>query len=75
MVDRATALRMHTVAAAALTGEADVKGTLRPGCFGDLAILSDDYFSAPDEHQRWQAARGDLNPAPRPVPTDPCLEQ
>jgi predicted amidohydrolase YtcJ len=49
VVDRATALRMYTVAAAALTGEADVKGTLRPGCYGDLAILSDDYFSVPDE--------------------------
>jgi predicted amidohydrolase YtcJ len=49
VVDRETALRMYTVAGAALTGEADVKGTLRPGCFGDLAILTDDYFTVPDE--------------------------
>lgn len=49
VVDRETALHMYTVASAALTGEADVKGTLRSGCYGDLAILSDDYFSVPEE--------------------------
>ncbi|MGY0056336.1 amidohydrolase [Streptomyces sp. LZ34] len=44
-VDRETALAMYTRAGAALTGEQDVKGILREGFFGDLAILSDDYFT------------------------------
>lgn len=49
-VDRETALAMFTRAGAALTGEEDVKGVLRPGCYGDLAVLSEDYFtvSEPD---------------------------
>ncbi|MFD8788044.1 amidohydrolase [Kitasatospora sp. NPDC059599] len=49
-VDRATALAMYTTAGAALTGEQDVKGVLRPGCYGDLAVLSDDFFTVP-EHE------------------------
>ncbi|MGW1105975.1 amidohydrolase [Streptomyces sp. NPDC002540] len=44
-VDRQTALTMFTHAGAKLTGEDDVKGVLRPGCYGDLAVLSDDYFT------------------------------
>lgn len=48
-VDRATALAMFTRAGAELTGEQDVKGVLRPGCFGDLAVLSEDYFDVPDQ--------------------------
>ncbi|WP_030609220.1 amidohydrolase [Streptomyces achromogenes] len=44
-VDRRTALTMFTHAGAKLTGEDDVKGVLRPGCYGDLAVLSDDYFT------------------------------
>ncbi|WP_367137638.1 MULTISPECIES: amidohydrolase [Streptomyces] len=48
-VDRATALAMYTTAGAALTGEQDVKGILRPGCYGDLAVLSDDYFTVPEQ--------------------------
>ncbi|MFF3547580.1 amidohydrolase [Streptomyces platensis] len=47
-VDRETALAMYTTAGAALTGEQDVKGVLRPGCYGDLAVLSDDYFTVPE---------------------------
>lgn len=47
-VDRRTALSMFTSAGAALTGEEDVKGILRPGYFGDLAVLSDDYFTVPE---------------------------
>lgn len=49
VVDRATALAMYTTAGAALTGEQDVKGVLRPGCYGDLAVLSDDYFTVPEQ--------------------------
>ncbi|MFD6422912.1 amidohydrolase [Streptomyces sp. NPDC060198] len=48
-VDRATALAMFTRAGAELTGEQDVKGVLRPGCFGDLAVLSEDYFDVPEQ--------------------------
>lgn len=47
-VDRETALRMFTVAGAELTGEQQVKGVLRPGCYADLAVLSDDYFTVPE---------------------------
>ncbi|MEV6181688.1 amidohydrolase [Streptomyces sp. NPDC052015] len=47
-VDRQTALAMFTRAGAALTGEDDVKGVLRPGCYADLAVLSDDFFSVPE---------------------------
>ncbi|MEU2281639.1 amidohydrolase [Streptomyces sp. NPDC013178] len=47
-VDRQTALTMFTRAGAALTGEDKVKGVLQPGCYGDLAVLSDDYFTVPE---------------------------
>ncbi|MDQ0935639.1 amidohydrolase [Streptomyces turgidiscabies] len=47
-VDRQTALAMFTRAGAALTGEDDVKGVLRPGCYADLAVLSEDYFAVPE---------------------------
>ncbi|MFF8831153.1 amidohydrolase [Streptomyces sp. NPDC015131] len=48
-LDRATALELYTRGGARLTGEADVKGRLREGCYADLAVLSDDYFTVPDE--------------------------
>ncbi|MEU9336680.1 amidohydrolase [Streptomyces sp. NPDC048290] len=47
-VDRATALDMFTRAGAVLTGEDAVKGVLRPGCYADLAVLSEDYFAVPE---------------------------
>ncbi|MCX4613139.1 MULTISPECIES: amidohydrolase [Streptomyces] len=47
-VDRQTALAMFTRAGAALTGEDEVKGVLRPGCYADLAVLSEDYFAVPE---------------------------
>ncbi|MFF3783896.1 amidohydrolase [Streptomyces sp. NPDC001933] len=47
-VDRQTALSMFTEAGARLTGEEDVKGVLRPGFLGDLAVLSEDYFAVPE---------------------------
>ncbi|MFF3905825.1 amidohydrolase [Streptomyces sp. NPDC001848] len=47
-VDRQTALEMFTRAGAELTGEEEVKGVLRPGCYADLAVLSEDYFTAPE---------------------------
>jgi len=48
-VDRATALRMYTVAGAELSGESDVKGLLKEGYYADMAVLSEDYFTAPEE--------------------------
>ena len=49
LVDRATALKMYTVAGATLSGEADRKGTISVGKYADLAILSADYFTVPDD--------------------------
>jgi predicted amidohydrolase YtcJ len=49
LVDRATALEMYTVSGATLSGEADWKGTIGVGKYGDLAVLSADYFTIPDE--------------------------
>ncbi|MFF9147486.1 amidohydrolase [Streptomyces sp. NPDC014861] len=48
-VDRETALRLYTHGGAHLTGEQDVKGILRAGCYGDLAVLSEDYLEVPEE--------------------------
>lgn len=48
-VSRETALTMYTQAGARLTGEQDVKGILRPGFYGDLAVLSDDFFAVPEQ--------------------------
>ncbi|MGW7365837.1 amidohydrolase [Streptomyces sp. NPDC054841] len=48
-VARETALEMYTQGGARLTGEENLKGILRPGCFGDLAVLSDDFFTVPEQ--------------------------
>ncbi|MGW0633917.1 amidohydrolase, partial [Streptomyces sp. NPDC002758] len=48
-VGRETALSMFTRAGARLTGEQDVKGILKPGFYGDLAILDDDFFTIPEQ--------------------------
>ncbi len=42
-------MALYTSGGAALTGEADVKGRLKEGYFADLAILSDDFFSVPED--------------------------
>ncbi|MEU9271488.1 amidohydrolase [Streptomyces sp. NPDC048251] len=47
-VSRETALSMYTQAGARLTGEHEVKGVLKPGYYGDFAILSDDFFTVPE---------------------------
>ncbi|RSS78141.1 amidohydrolase [Streptomyces sp. WAC06614] len=49
LLDRETALGLYTRGGAQLTGEQDVKGTLREGCYGDLAILSDDFLTVPED--------------------------
>ncbi|MFJ3802831.1 amidohydrolase [Streptomyces sp. NPDC090088] len=48
-LDRAKALELYTSAGAHLTGEQDVKGTISEGRYGDLAVLSADYFSVAAE--------------------------
>ncbi|MGW1654510.1 amidohydrolase family protein [Streptomyces atratus] len=41
MLDRQTALRLCTRVGVELTGEEEVKGVLRPGCYADLAVPAD----------------------------------
>lgn len=43
------ALKMWTVWAAKSMGQADAKGTLEPGKYADLTVLSDDIFTMPKE--------------------------
>ncbi|MDX2289924.1 MAG: amidohydrolase [Hyphomicrobiaceae bacterium] len=53
VLDRETALRLWTEGSAWFSGEQDVKGTLSPGKYADLAVLSADYMSiAPAEIRR-----------------------
>jgi predicted amidohydrolase YtcJ len=48
-LDRAEALRRYTVGCAWFSGEEDRKGTVEVGKLADLAVLSADYFSVPEE--------------------------
>ncbi|WP_220446191.1 amidohydrolase [Microbulbifer harenosus] len=48
ILDRATALRLWTQGSAWFSGEDDVKGSLAPGQYADLAVLSQDYFHVSD---------------------------
>ena len=43
------ALKMWTTWAAKSMGEADVKGSIEPGKYADLTVLSDDIFSMPKD--------------------------
>jgi hypothetical protein len=52
VLDRETALRLWTAGSAWFSGEDGVKGTLAPGRYADLAVLSADYFSVPPEEIR-----------------------
>jgi predicted amidohydrolase YtcJ len=47
--DRTTALRLYTAGGYSLIHEDGTKGKIREGYLADLVILSDDYFSVPDE--------------------------
>jgi predicted amidohydrolase YtcJ len=47
-MDRAGALALYTRGGAALTGESDNKGAIRVGMYGDLAVLSADFFNVAD---------------------------
>ena len=48
-VSREAALDMYTTAGADFSAESAVKGTISVGKYGDLAILSADYFCVPEE--------------------------
>lgn len=52
VVDRETALRLWTEGSAWFSGEQDAKGTLAPGKYADLAVLSADYTSVPPQEIR-----------------------
>jgi len=48
-LDRMEALRRYTLGSAWFSGEEDKKGAIAPGYLADLAVLSSDYFSVPEE--------------------------
>jgi predicted amidohydrolase YtcJ len=48
-LDRTEALRRYTVGSAWFSGEEDKKGSVTVGMLADLAVLSADYFSVPEE--------------------------
>ena len=48
-VSREVALDMYTTAGAEFSAESAVKGTISVGKYADLAVLSADYFSVPEE--------------------------
>jgi predicted amidohydrolase YtcJ len=51
-LDRLQALRLYTAGSAWFSGDEAVKGTLEPGKFADLAVLSADYFTVPEDRIR-----------------------
>jgi hypothetical protein len=51
-LDRETALRLWTQGSAWFSGEADVKGTLAAGQYADLAVLSADFMTVPEDEIR-----------------------
>jgi predicted amidohydrolase YtcJ len=48
-LDRLQALRLYTIGSAKLSREDHVKGSLSPGMYADLAVLSQDYFTIPED--------------------------
>jgi predicted amidohydrolase YtcJ len=48
-LDRMEALRRYTLGSAWFSGEEHKKGKIAPGYLADLAVLSADYFSVPEE--------------------------
>lgn len=56
VLSREEALKLWTHGSAWFSGESDVKGTLAPGMYADLAVLSADYMAvAPEEIRRVNA--------------------
>lgn len=52
VLDRETALALWTQGSAWFSGESEAKGTLAPGRYADVAVLSADYLSVPPEEIR-----------------------
>jgi predicted amidohydrolase YtcJ len=52
LLERETALRLYTQGSAWFSGEDDVKGTLAPGKYADLAVLSADFLTIPETEIR-----------------------
>jgi predicted amidohydrolase YtcJ len=48
-VDRRQALRMVTIAAAKFIAEEDLLGSIEPGKYADMVVLSGDYMAVPDD--------------------------
>jgi predicted amidohydrolase YtcJ len=48
-LERTEALRLYTQGSSWFSSEAGKKGSIQPGQLADLAILSDDFFSVPEE--------------------------
>lgn len=48
-LDRSEALRLYTIGSSWFSSEDGKKGSIAPGKFADLAVLSADYFSVPEE--------------------------
>ncbi len=82
--DRTEAVRRYTSGSAWFSGEEDKKGEIVPGKLADLAVLSADYFSVPEEEiKQIESAltvvggkivygSGDFSPlAPPPLPVRP----
>jgi predicted amidohydrolase YtcJ len=51
-LDRAKALELYTVGSAWFSGEEELKGRIAPGQYADMALLSADYFTVPEESIR-----------------------
>ncbi len=51
-LDRGAALRRYTLGSAWFSGEETVKGSIAPGMFADLAVLSHDYFTVAEDEIR-----------------------
>lgn len=51
-LDRLAALRLYTVGSSWFSGDEGKKGMLAPGQLADLAVLSSDYFTVPEEEIR-----------------------
>ena len=51
-LDRTEALRLYTSGSAWFSGEQERKGTIAPGQLADIAVLTGDFFSVPEDEIR-----------------------
>lgn len=83
-LDRMEALRLYTVGSTWFSNEEGKKGAIVPGQLADLAVLSEDYFSIPEERIKSlesvltivggkpvYAAEEFIDQAPPPLPVSP----